>query len=97
MNMYNKLMKNDEFCAIFPTMSYEKVVIHQKIYRSRVVAAILAIFLGGIGIHKFYLGKVGIGLIYFIFSWTFIPAFLGFFEGIYYLLMSDKSFELKYS
>lgn len=65
--------------------------------RNKIVAALLAIFLGGIGIHKFYLGKAGWGLIYFIFSWTFIPALLGFFEGIYYLLMSEKEFERNYS
>ncbi len=65
--------------------------------KNRTMAAILAICLGGIGIHKFYLGRVGWGLIYFIFSWTFIPALAGFIEGIIYLLMSDDSFEKKYS
>ncbi len=65
--------------------------------RSRIVAAVLAILLGGIGIHKFYLGQAGWGMLYFIFSWTFIPAILGFFEGIIYLSMSDKSFEVRYS
>lgn len=68
----------------------------KKSERSRILAAVLAICLGGLGIHKFYLGQAGWGLIYFIFSWTFIPAILGFFEGIIYLSMSDKSFEKKY-
>lgn len=61
------------------------------------MAAFLAIVFGGAGIHKFYLGKAGWGIIYIVFSWTFIPMLLGFIEGISYLLMSDKSFELKYS
>lgn len=65
--------------------------------RNKVIAALLAIFLGGIGIHKFYLGKVGWGIIYFIFSWTFVPALLSLLEGIIYLSMSDKEFEGKYS
>ncbi len=72
-------------------------IIETRTSRNRIVAVFLAIFLGGIGIHKFYLGKAGWGIIYFIFSWTFIPALLGFFEGIYYLMMSDKEFEKNYS
>ncbi|HSD98609.1 MAG TPA: TM2 domain-containing protein [Patescibacteria group bacterium] len=65
--------------------------------RNRIVAAILAILLGGLGIHKFYLGKAGWGILYFIFSWTFIPAILGLFEGIIFLTMSDNEFQEKYS
>ena len=72
-------------------------IIETRSRRSRIVAVFLAIFLGGIGIHKFYLGKSGWGIMYFIFSWTFIPALLGFFEGLYYLMMSDKEFEKNYS
>lgn len=65
--------------------------------RKRVVAALLAFFVGGIGIHKFYLGKAGQGILYLLFSWTGIPMFIGFIEGLIYLFMSDKSFEEKYS
>lgn len=65
--------------------------------RSKGLATFLAIFFGGIGIHKFYLGRPWWGLTYIIFSWAFIPLILGFLEGIIYLLMSDKSFEQKYS
>ncbi len=72
-------------------------IIETKTNRNRVVAALLAIFLGGIGVHKFYLGKAGWGIIYFIFSWSFLPAIIGFFEGIVYLFMTDKEFESKYS
>ena len=72
-------------------------IIETRTSRSRLVAVFLAIFLGGIGIHKFYLGKAGWGIIYFIFSWTFIPALLGFFEGLYYLMMNDQEFEKNYS
>lgn len=64
--------------------------------RNRIVAALLAIFLGWIGIHKFYLGRPGQGIIYVLFAWTAIPAILGIIEGIVYLSMSDKSFQSKY-
>ena len=65
--------------------------------RSKGTAAFLAIVLGGIGAHKFYLGNPGWGIVYFLFSWTFIPACLGFLEGMIYLTMSNKSFDEKYS
>lgn len=68
-----------------------------KSHKSKVVAGLLAFFLGGMGIHKFYLGKVGWGLIYLFFSWTFIPMFVGMIEAIIYLCMSEKEFQKKYS
>jgi TM2 domain-containing membrane protein YozV len=34
-------------------------------YRSRLVAAMLCLFLGVLGIHRFYVGKTGTGLIWF--------------------------------
>lgn len=41
----------------------------------------LALFLGGVGAHHFYLGNNGMGVLYLLFCWTFIPAILGFFEA----------------
>jgi Predicted membrane protein len=64
--------------------------------KSKVVAGILGIFLGGLGIHKFYLGKIGMGLLYLLFCWTTIPAFIGFIEGIVYLASNDHNFQVKH-
>lgn len=64
--------------------------------RSRLAAGLFAIFLGGLGVHKFYLGRVGWGVVYLLFCWTFIPAIIGFIEGIIYLVMSDQDFDRKY-
>ncbi len=64
--------------------------------KSKIVAGILAILLGGLGIHKFYLGKVGMGILYLIFCWTWIPGIVGFVEGIIYLCTSDENFQLKH-
>jgi len=64
--------------------------------RSKVVAGILAIFLGGFGIHKFYLGRGGQGVLYLLFCWTFIPAIIALIEGIVYFAMSDEEFKRKY-
>ena len=63
--------------------------------KNKVVASMLAIFLGAIGVHKFYLGQIGMGIIYLCFCWTGIPAIVGVFEGIMYLCSNDENFQLK--
>ncbi len=63
--------------------------------KSRVTAAILALFLGGIGVHKFYLGHTGMGILYLFFSWTCIPAMIAVVEGIIMLTQSDDEFAMK--
>jgi TM2 domain-containing membrane protein YozV len=60
--------------------------------KNKVVAGLLALFLGGVGIHKFYLGRIGLGVVYLMLFWTFIPAIIGFFEGIWYLAMDEENF-----
>ena len=64
--------------------------------KSKVAAALLALFLGGFGVHKFYLGQVGLGILYLVFCWTFIPAIIAFIEFIILLTMSDDAFNQKY-
>jgi TM2 domain-containing membrane protein YozV len=59
----------------------------------RVVAAFLAILAGTFGIHKFYLGKRGQGILCLVFWWTGIPTVVGWIEGASYLSASDKDFE----
>ncbi len=49
---------------------------------NKVVYCVLAFFLGGIGAHKFYAGKVGAGIVYLLFCWTFIPGVIAFIELI---------------
>jgi RNA polymerase subunit RPABC4/transcription elongation factor Spt4 len=63
---------------------------------SRITAAWLALLLGGVGAHKFYLGKPIIGLIYLVFVWAYVPAILGIIEGIMYFSMTDEKFAEKY-
>lgn len=64
--------------------------------KNKTTAGILALFLGGLGVHKFYLGQIGMGIIYILFSWTFIPLVIGAVEGVIYLTMSDEAFAQKY-
>jgi TM2 domain-containing membrane protein YozV/ribosomal protein L40E len=64
--------------------------------KSRIAAALLALVLGGLGVHKFYLGQTGMGILYLVFCWTFIPALIAFVEFILLLTMSDEKFNQKY-
>src|SRR5207247_2256173 len=63
--------------------------------KSRTTAGVLAICVGGLGIHRFYLGGGGnvlLGIFYLLFCWTLIPAIIAFIEGIYFLCISDATF-----
>ena len=53
---------------------------------NRLTYGLLAIFMGSCGLHKFYGGKAGQGIIYILFSWTFIPFIISLIEGIAVLL-----------
>ncbi|MCI5884014.1 MAG: TM2 domain-containing protein [Clostridiales bacterium] len=63
--------------------------------KNKIAAGLLGIFLGAIGVHKFYMGKIGMGILYLCFCWTGIPAIVGFIEGIIYLCSNDENFQLK--
>lgn len=66
--------------------------------KSKKTATILAFpILGGLGIHKFYLGEIGQGIIYLIFSFLLIPAIISLFEFISYLSMSTEKFDNKFN
>lgn len=62
----------------------------------RIAAALFAILLGTFGVHKFYLGKIGMGILYLFFFWTGIPTIVGIIEGIIYLTKSDDAFEAEH-
>ncbi|NOU92479.1 NINE protein [Paenibacillus sp. LMG 31456] len=65
--------------------------------KSKVTAGILAILVGGFGVHKFYLGKTLLGVVYLLFCWTGIPSIIGLIEGILYLTKTDDEFQRKYA
>ncbi|MCX4330952.1 MAG: NINE protein [Muribaculaceae bacterium] len=66
--------------------------------KCRGVAALLAIFLGQLGIQYFYLGKVGGGLLSILLSvctcgiWGLVSLV----QGVYMLCMTNEDFENKY-
>lgn len=66
--------------------------------KSRGVAGLLAILLGYLGVHYFYLGKIGGGFLTILLSavtcgfWSIIPLI----QGILMLCMTNEEFERKY-
>ncbi|MDI9480938.1 MAG: TM2 domain-containing protein, partial [Bacillota bacterium] len=77
--------------------------------KSKIAAGLLAIFLGGLGIHKFYLGFTAQGLIFLLtntIGWVVTIFLLGLpniilgiialIEGILYLTKTDQEFEQIY-
>lgn len=65
--------------------------------KNKTTAGILALFLGGLGVHRFYLGQTGLGILYLVFFWTFIPAFVALIDGIIFLTQEDSKFNEKYN
>lgn len=63
--------------------------------KSRTTAGILAILLGGLGLHRFYLGQTLVGVIFILTCWTYIPAIIGLIDGIMLLTQSDEEFYRK--
>ncbi|MGA2889221.1 MAG: NINE protein [Terracidiphilus sp.] len=53
---------------------------YETVRRDEVVGILLALFLGGCGMHHFYLRRTGLGILYLCFFWTPFPWILGFIE-----------------
>jgi TM2 domain-containing membrane protein YozV len=69
--------------------------------RNKYVAVILAFFLGPLGIHRFYLGRIGSAIAMLVLSCTVIGLFLSvpwaLIDMVRYLVMSDREFALRYA
>jgi len=97
--------KRNEFVSLMDKFNNDtKVFINRNLElakqkrKSKKTATILAFpILGSLGIHKFYLGKIGQGIMYFIFSFLLIPAIISLFEFISYLSMSIEKFDTKFN
>lgn len=78
--------------------------------KSKPVAAVLALFLGYLGVHRFYLGKRFMGMLYFFFfcllfgisveegePLIFIAILLGFIDAVLLSVMPQEEFDERYN
>lgn len=88
--------------AIYPVRGTAQPGVHYD--RNRIAAAVLAFFLGGLGVHKFYMNKPGAGIIMLLvglFGWLLLfPAIIiwiiALVEFVIYLTMTDETFDATY-
>jgi TM2 domain-containing membrane protein YozV len=70
--------------ALMQTMTEQQRMLFMtqmgSIRKDGTVGVLLALFLGGLGAHRFYMNQVGLGIVYVLFCWTFIPAFIALIE-----------------
>ncbi|MEL6863962.1 MAG: NINE protein [Bacteroidota bacterium] len=65
--------------------------------KNKTVAALLAIFTGWVGVHRFYLGQTGLGIFYIFLMFTGISFILSFIDFIVFMTMDDDLFDVKYN
>jgi TM2 domain-containing membrane protein YozV len=69
--------------------------------RNKLVAALLAFFIGVLGVHRFYLGRTGSGILMLVMSITVVGMLVtlpwSIIDMIRYLVMSDEEFAARYA
>ena len=68
--------------------------------KNKIVAALLAFFIGTLGIHRFYLGRNRSGIMMLLLSCTLVGLLItgpwALIDSVRYLVMSDDEFEHRY-
>ena len=68
--------------------------------RNKIVAALLAFFLGVFGVHRFYLGRIGSGIVMLLLTCTVLGLLVtgvwALVDTLRYLFMSERDFARRY-
>lgn len=69
--------------------------------RNKIVAAVLAFFLGALGVHRFYVGRTGSGIVMLVMTITVVGMLVtwpwALIDAIRYLMMSNREFAARYA
>ena len=76
----------DEFLLLKDLSDKERLMFQSEMSPKRkdaTVGVLLALFLGGLGGHRFYMGQTGLGVVYILLCWTFVPTVVGLVEAFF--------------
>ncbi|MBR4379891.1 MAG: NINE protein [Bacteroidaceae bacterium] len=85
-----------------PTIVYVQSPQQQNVYvhgveKSKGITLLLCFFLGGFGIHQFYIGNTIKGVTYLLFCWIcYITGIVAIIDFFIFLCMSEERFHQKY-
>ena len=68
-----------------------------EVMKNKTTAGLLALFLGWAGVHRFYLGQTGLGILYFFLMFFGVSFVLGLIDAIVFFSMDDGDFNRKYN
>ncbi len=80
------------YFSVITSVRYNHLVMKDKN-----IAALLALFFGWIGVHRFYLRQYGLGILYLILLGTGISFLLGLIDAIAFFVMDSAQFDQKYN
>lgn len=92
---YNRFQQRSRFVTHHQGRK-QQLALAQAQDRNQGVAILLALFLGGVGGHHFYLGNTSAGVLSALFCWTGIPALIAIVNTIQLAVMSKEHFAQKY-
>ena len=76
------------------SLGYSGAAVRPPVKKATLV--LIALFLGGVGIHKFYTGNWGWGVVYVLFCWTFLTVPIALVELIRYITLDEATLQQKY-
>ena len=96
--MKNKKLKIFNFLKLFQKRYYYFKHIKNKHNMKKYWNFIILALIGGfIGLQEFYVGRVFLGILAILFSWTCIPLIVACIEAIYWLFMGESEFNQKFN
>jgi TM2 domain-containing membrane protein YozV/Tfp pilus assembly major pilin PilA len=99
----SQLSSEEKLCSTCNAVIHKKAEIcpkcgvRQRRPANKSVLLLLTFFLGGFGIHRFYLGNYFLGILYLLFFWTLIPGLIALVECIVFLFKSSDTIEENYT